>query len=75
MNEPLTAFDVAALPNDTPITVTWSGGNGPHDYVISVDKWGQRYAAINTDPEDRMRFYNQLTYVGVKPGWTRVWRR
>lgn len=70
---PLRAEDVEALPDGTPVMVTWSGGNGPHRYVIAVDKWGRRYAASNTDPDDRMRWYNPLTYVGTARWNTRVW--
>ncbi len=31
---PLTADDVAALPDNTRITVLWGGGNGPHEYTL-----------------------------------------
>ena len=71
--DPMTAEDVAALPDGTRVRVTWSGGNGPHEYVIAVDKWGQRYAARNTDPDDPFRWYNALVYVGTERFFTRVW--
>jgi len=71
----LTEEQVAALPEGTPVTVIWSGGNGPHNYVIAVDQWGQRYAATIEDPDDRMRFYNFLRFTGVQRFNTRVWTR
>ena len=70
--DPLTEKEVSKLPEGTPITVVWSGGNGPHDYVVTV-RGDQRYAAVNTDPGDRMRFYNPLRFVGQRSYHTRVW--
>ena len=74
MDEPLPADDVECLPEGARVRVIWSGGNGPHDYVIAVDERGQRYAAMNDDPDDRLRWYNPLTFVGVERYHTRVWR-
>lgn len=73
--DPLTADEVASLPDRTPIVVTWSGGNGPHRYVIHVDRWGQRHAAVipEHDPTGAFRTYNPLVRVGVWP-LTQVWR-
>lgn len=31
---PLSQADVDALPDGAAIRVTWSGGNGPHSYVL-----------------------------------------
>jgi hypothetical protein len=73
---PLTADEVATLPEGTPITVTWSGGNGPHAYVITVDKRGNRYAWVpDRDPMGRLRWYNPLRFVGQERYHTRVWHR
>jgi len=71
---PLTKAEVAALPEGTPITVIWSGGNGPHDYVIAVNDRGQRHAAAE-DASERMRFYNPLTFTGLQRYNNRVWTR
>lgn len=67
---PLTEEEVAELPEGAPITVIWSGGNGPHDYTIAVDEAGQRYA---WQGEERLRFYNLLRFVGQRRYHTRVW--
>ena len=69
---PLTSDEVVALAEGTPIIVIWSGGNGPHRYVVAVDRWGRRYA---WEPEsgDRFRTYNPLIYLGQKRFDTRVW--
>jgi sensor histidine kinase regulating citrate/malate metabolism len=68
----LTEDEVAALSEGTPITVTWTGGNGPHDYVVTVDGRGIRFA---TQPEHigtPMQFYNALDFVGAERFHTRV---
>jgi hypothetical protein len=69
---PLTAEEVAALAEGTPVVVTWSGGNGPHRYVITVDPRGARYAwPPNRKPH--LRWYNPLHFVGQERFHTRVW--
>ena len=72
--EPLSAAEVEELPEGTPVTVTWSGGNGPHAYVITVREDGGRYAWSPDRPE-RLRWYNPLSYVGKRSFETRVWLR
>lgn len=72
--DPLTADEVAELPDGEPIVVTWTGGNGPHPYVVAVDRYGDRYAALNTNLDDRLRWYNRLSFVGQERFHTRVWR-
>lgn len=39
---PLTQAEVDALPDGAEIIVTWSGGNGPHRYTVTVDEHGRR---------------------------------
>ena len=34
---------LAQLPDGTRIVVTWSGGNGPHRYVLRRDQFGALY--------------------------------
>lgn len=68
----LSPEEVERLPEGTHVRVTWSGGNGPHAYVIAVDERSQRYAARNDDPDDPFRWYNPITYVGTGPVRTRV---
>jgi hypothetical protein len=75
-SEPLSVEDVEHLPEGARVVVIWSGGNGPHEYVIVVGLYGQRYAVglrFAYDPNDRMRWYNPLTFVGVERFHTRVW--
>jgi len=71
--EPLSTEDVERLPEGAHVVVIWSGGNGPHEYVVAVDRHGRRYAARNDDPDDQLRWYNPLTFVGVERYHTRVW--
>lgn len=72
MPEYLTQEEVETLPENTPVTITWTGGNGPHDYFVVFDDRGQVYAAVSDDPRDRLRFYNLLTFVGKERYHTRV---
>jgi hypothetical protein len=69
---PLSREQVEVLPVGTPITVIWSGGNGPHRYLIHVGLDGQRYAAP-LDLHRTMLEYNPLTFVGRERYHTRVW--
>lgn len=43
MNKALTQEEVDALPDGTKVLITWSGGNGPHEYEV-VQKNGLAYA-------------------------------
>ena len=36
----LTQQEAEHLPEGSKVRITWSGGNGPHNYVIHIDKWG-----------------------------------
>lgn len=71
---PLTEAEVAKLPEGTPVTIIWSGGNGPHQYIITVDYDGTRCAWVERHGE-RLRYYNPLRFVGQERYHTRVWRR
>lgn len=71
---PLTAAEVAELAEGTPITVIWSGGNGPHDGIVTVDEVGNRYYWVERFGEG-LRFYNPLRFVGQARFHTRVWPR
>lgn len=42
---PVTKAWAAQLRDGTLVRVVWSGGNGPHDYVIDVDRFGVRRIA------------------------------
>jgi hypothetical protein len=67
----LTPDEVAALPEGHPIIVTWSS-NGPHRYVVTIDKWGVRYATQPGHVGGPMQFYNRLGFVGSDRCHTRV---
>ena len=69
--DPLTDWQVAELREGTPVTVIWSGGNGPHDYEITVDGRGQRYVCAPGEDNERMRYYNPIRFDPL----TRVWLR
>ena len=75
--DPLTADEVAQLSDGTRVIIIWSGGNGPHTYVIAADEDDpRRYAVIPRDVEnERMRHYNPITFVGTQRYHTRVWPR
>ena len=70
MSEPLTADELAALPEGTPITVLWSGGNGPHRYLIHHDAHGVYAASVDGNP--RLLTYNPLTFIGRERFHTQV---
>lgn len=40
----LSEQDLRQLPDGTRILVTWAGGNGPHEYVLRFDMWGDPFA-------------------------------
>lgn len=63
---PLTAEQVETLRPGALIEVIWSGGNGPHRYVVHVDKWGRRFAGPP-------HLYNPLDFIGRENFHTRVW--
>ncbi len=58
----LTPEELAALPEGSPITVLWSGGNGPHKYHLRFSKWGYPYA------ESRGTYVGVLDLIGRPPG-------
>lgn len=74
--EPLTSEQVAELADGTPVTIIWSGGNGPHDYVIGV-RSGRRYATSKMPGSDRIDWGSDgpIRFVGQRRPFTRVWRR
>lgn len=62
----LTQEEFDQLPDGADVVITWSGGNGPHQYKIHVDKWGIRrvYSQV---PAGIKQTYSQPTYVGDHP--------
>jgi hypothetical protein len=68
MGDPLTQAEVDALPEGTAVEVVWSGGNGPHRYLLVRDDRGRSYAVgLREDPHGPMRYYNPLDFVGLSP--------
>lgn len=59
----LTKLQLQSLSAGTKIQVTWHGGNGPHEYDLSFDKWGNPFASIDRGvfvgrlPEDAMSIH------------------
>lgn len=66
----LSQAEADELPEGARVTVTWSGGNGPHGYVIAVDRYGRRYVWDGTT--EALRYYNPLRFVGRERFHTRV---
>jgi len=54
MSKPLTQSEVDNLPEGTPVTVTWTGGNGPHNYLIVKNRYGE--SCTNNIYTDRLDF-------------------
>ena len=53
MTEPLTQEQVDELPEGAEVEITWSGGNGPHRYLIAIDVNGTRCVdTVYCDPID-----------------------
>lgn len=72
----LTQEEVEALPEGTPITVIWSGGNGPANYTVTHSPMGVVCARHQSDPPDYYDFVGRrLTFVGSERWHTRVWLR
>lgn len=70
---PLTEEQVAELPEGAKVIVIWSGGNGPHRYVVAVSEWGRIH--VWDGKTEQLRYSgNELRFVGQERYHTRVWR-
>jgi hypothetical protein len=82
--EPLTSEEVSALQDGDEIIVRWSGGNGPHKYIVCEiggwlyprsehedEDWFRQHIYKYTDPLSPT-FY--LTSYGVERWHTKVWK-
>lgn len=68
----LTAEEISALRNGTVIKVTWSGGNGPHEYRIRQTVHGS-YAMSEWDwRHDRINWSSKLDFIGTARPYTIV---
>lgn len=68
----LTKEELNRLPDGTRILVTWSGGNGPHRYVLRF-KHGAAFAVTDFGRgEDPVSEHLVLNFVGAHP-LTQVW--
>ncbi len=64
--KPLTEDDFDALPDGARVVVTWSGGNGPHEYLVRVSQFGQRL--IVTDCEAVIgHYFGEASVVTTSP--------
>lgn len=68
--KPLTADEVAALRPGQAIEVIWSGGNGPHHYIVR-EKAGTLYAG---NPRNDNPLTGPGTFIGQERYHTRVWK-
>ncbi len=64
--KPFTQAEADALPEGAVVWVTWSGGNGPHQYRVTR-RLGD--VSVDTDPPSYAHF---LGHVGEHPS-TQVW--
>lgn len=68
---PLTREEVATLEDGARIVVTWSGGNGPHEYVAKRQH-GKVYAVfVRASCRNTVA---PLDFVGAAQPFTVVWR-
>lgn len=72
----LTQEEVNRLPNKTRVMVLWSGGNGPHEYIIfnGSEDWDECAYALSLRqdlPQDPRR--NPLNFVGKESFHTKVY--
>jgi hypothetical protein len=73
--DPLTAAEVAALADATPIIVVWSGGNGPHRYTVARH-FGRPWARTDHEPAHGradLEGRSLERFVGLERCHTRVW--
>ena len=70
---PLTEDEVAQLPDGTPVVVIWTGGNGPHPYVIHACSRDPETRYVWDGKTEQLRHYNPLRFVGTERYNTRVW--
>lgn len=61
----LTQEECNELPEGTEVVVTWSGGNGPHEYRIYGHFGG--YAQVDNI------YHDELDFVGLRSCNTAVW--
>lgn len=82
---PLSAEDAAALQTGAEVRIVWAGGNGPHDYTVHRNKYGQVYAMTAWDLREEGLEHRSLpthrtltgagSFVGRERFHTRVWLR
>src|SRR5690242_5015428 len=68
--ERLTMDQQQTLPEGARVTITWSGGNGPHRYTVRIYH-GVRHADTGRDSHDPRRFATRLDseWNVVTEGW------
>jgi len=68
--EYLTQKQVDELAAGTEILITWSGGNGPHRYIIT--KRAEQSYSTFIDTEKKRHIGERLDFVGNAPPFTMV---
>lgn len=66
--EYLSQEEVEALPDNTEVIVTWSGGNGPHKYIITHQVRG----TLGVKTGRPFDYIHSLSFVGAESYHTRV---
>lgn len=70
MQKYLTQEEVDALPEGAEVIITWSGGNGPHKYIIGK-YCGESYTTFFASDEKR-HLGNRIDFVGGRKPFTMV---
>lgn len=74
----LSQEEVEALPDRTVVWILWSGGNGPHQYMIHRHQDILKIRSIDEEEEFFLRwswrFSDPLSFVGLEPPYTVIWK-
>lgn len=68
----LTQEEVNSLPSGTVVEVTWTGGNGPHKYVIEKPPYDTTPLAFIIEKDGRRIEVGELDFVGQEKPYTLV---
>ena len=60
------------LPAGTKVMIIWSGGNGPHEYIIHKRRGSQR-SFVNEDNPNAGWWDGLIDFVGSEKYHTKVW--
>ena len=66
----LTQEEVDALPEGTQVTITWTGGNGPHNYTIG--KFDGQAWTTGEGSDGKLHLGDRIDFVGSEKPFTLV---